>query len=221
MTESQFGPLIGPYTLEQQTVGVYRLWANEYLAEIERKNGLQPRILTRPTTPESYHGGLDFLSWKAAELPKIIVVVEPTGQPERDASVGYSQKYEVRVGCIVMGLGAGAIAEPSPEPEDEVRALASYYGAMSMLLVDQPPALAADIEMVETPRLSFPDVDSRRICQSTTAFHVWVAPIKLLAAGPTEPNPKESPQYPGTPEGEWGQEPTVAKRTITLTADEI
>jgi hypothetical protein len=221
VTETIFGPLIGPYTLEQQIVAVYRIWTSEYLAQIELQGGLQARTIPRPPTPESFHGGLDFLSWKGTELPKVIVVVEPTGQPERDASVGYSQKYEVKVGCIVVGLGAGTIAEPSPEPEDEVRALASYYGAMSMLLVDQPPALASDIEMVETPRLSFPDTENRRICQSNTAFHVWVAPIKLLAAGPTEPNPREAPQYPGTPEEEWGQDPTVTKRTVTLTAEDI
>jgi hypothetical protein len=234
MTEELFGPLVSTWTIQQQVVGIYRTWCPEYLAAIERQEHLQREILIRPRTPQSYHGGLDFLSWEAAELPKVIVVVEPTGQPERAASLdegqnvhgqregrgGYTQTYEIQVGCVTRGVGASTLAAPSPEPEDEVRALAAYYGAMSMLLVDQVPALVNDIWMVESPRLSFPNPDDRTICLSTTGFHATVAPIKLLSAGPVGPVPKESPYFEA-PEEPWQQEPTVSSHKTTVVGTEI
>ena len=229
MTESLIGPLVGTYTLEQQIVEKYRVWAFEYLREIERKETLPARALGRPGTPESFHGGLDFTEWKADELPKLIVIVEPSGTVERDASTdpyenehgepegrgGYTQTYEVRVGCIVRALGAGTIAQPSPLPEDEARAIASGWGAMSMLLVDQPPALASDIHMVDAPRLSYPNPDERTVVQSTATFWVTVTPIKLLSAGPTSLLPKESPEWQGQEEP-WKQEPVVSTTKLTV-----
>lgn len=217
MTESIFGPLLSPWPLEQQILAVYRAWTGEYLSEIERKEGLRPRTIPRPPAEESYHGGIDFLSWKREELPKLIVVVEPTGQPERDASVGYTQQYEVQVGCVVAGVGGlfGTLLI-----EDEARALASFYGAISTLLVDKPPALASDIFMVESPRLTFPNPDDRLICRSTTAFHLTVSPIRLLSAGPTQEYPNESPEYNG-PETEWGQEPVAEHVNVKVTGEPI
>jgi hypothetical protein len=217
MTESLFGPLISTWPIERQVIDVYETWTHEYLSELERKEGLQRNVIPRPPSPESYHGGIDFLSWKREELPKVIVVVEPTGQPERDASVGYSQWYEVQVGCIVAGVGG---LFETLLIEDEARALAGYYGAMSMLLADQPPALAEDIFMVESPRPTFPNPDDRLICQSTTAFHMLVGPIKLLAAGPTQPQPSESPEYEG-PGEPWKPEPTATSVHTTVNAEPI
>jgi hypothetical protein len=220
MTESIFGPLLSPWPLQQQIIAVYQVWAGEYLAEIERKEKLQPRTIPRPPAAASYHGGIDMLTWKRAELPKLIVVVEPTGQPERDASAGYSQWFEVEVGCIVAGTGGATIADGSLVPEDEARAYGSFYGAMAMLLVDHPPGLASDIFMVQSPRLSFPSPDERTVVQATTVFHVLVAPLKFLAAGPVQPLPAESPEYVGREEP-WNPEPVVKTTHVTIQGEEL
>ena len=226
MTETIFGPLISPWPLEQQIITVYQTWAGEYLADIERKEGLRARQIPRPPAPESYRGSLDGLAWKAERIPQITVIVETTGAPERDASAdpvfnahsiqegrgAYIQDFEVTVVCTCESFG-GAISE---QAEDQARAIASYYGAMTMLLVDNPPALAADLMIISMPRLSFPDPDNRYVVQSTTQFHVYGVPVKALAAGPNTTVPKESPQYPGETEGVWGTQPAVISGSITV-----
>ena len=210
MTETIFGPLISPWPLEQQIITVYQTWAGEYLADIERKEGLRARQIPRPPAPESYRGSLDGLAWKAERIPQIDPVFNAHSIQEGRGA--YIQDFEVTVVCTCESFG-GAISE---QAEDQARAIASYYGAMSMLLVDNPPALAADLMIISMPRLSFPDPDNRYVVQSTTQFHVYGVPVKALAAGPNTTVPKESPQYPGETEGVWGTPPAVISGSITV-----
>ena len=221
MSESLFGPLVSTWKIEQAVLSTLRLWVPEYLAEAERKDGLHKRVIPRPPAAESIHGGLDFETWTQDLIPEVIVVVDPFGEPEREASVGYIQPYEIRVGACVVGQGS----ELAEKPEDEARAVASYYGAAVMLLTQlgelRGIATQEDsLVMVQAPRLSFPDPNLRQVIQSTTIFHTWVE-IVNQDEGPVQTEPKESPQYGGEPEAEWKPEPTVSKTSEIIKAVRI
>lgn len=217
MTESLFGPIWSSWDIEQRVISTYKLWVNEYLAEIERKREYRKGTIPRPPSEQSIHGGVDLQSWTQDDSPEIIVVVEPTGIPEKDASVGYTQAYEIQVGAVRVGSGS----ELAERPEDEARAVASYYGAASMLLVQQSAleGLAIDLVMVGSPRVTFPNPDLKQVAQSVATFHTWVTVIEFNA-GPNSATPKESPEYNGREEA-WKAEPTVAKTTITDKAEPI
>src|SRR5205814_8604005 len=128
-----FGPIRATWELEQAAVETLSIWFPTYLAELERQIGLTNKTIPRPPTPESYHGGVDLESYFQDELPEVVVVVNPLGPPERSASAGYVQGYELQVGCLWVGTGSRL----QERPEHEARAIASYLGAASMLLVQQ------------------------------------------------------------------------------------
>jgi hypothetical protein len=221
MPESLFGPIIATQNVENAVIATYRVWINEYLAEVERQSGLRRKTLPRPPAPESIHGGVDFESWFQDTTPQVMVVVEPNDALEYGESSGYVQGYDVRVGCLWVGSGS----ELAQRPEDEARAVVSYYGAALMLLVQTGPlsTLAESLpferlRMTQAPQTSLPDPDRRQIAQSVVTFELWVAEVIKESAGPVQPNPKESPQYGGEPEAPYGEEPVVSKETIEITA---
>lgn len=207
MTESAFGPLVSTWDVEQAVVAVYREWLNSYLAEIERQHDLGNKALPRPPADESYYGGLDFETEMQYELPAVIVVVQPEGGPERHEQL-YVQAYNIQVGCVIRA--------PS---EDEARQLASFYGAASMLLVQQeslplPNATLADrTVMSDAPRVEFVDPESRQLMRSVAAFTAWISPIVEPDAGPVE--------LPQDPEAPVAPSPEVTDVEVTVVADSI
>jgi len=215
---NQFGPLVTPEDVTQATVSTLRLWMPEYLAEQERKAGIQHRRIPRPPTPESYHGGLDFDSWIGSESPEVMVVVKPTGSPEIDPATGYTQGYSIEVGCLCIGPG-GLFAE---RQEDDARIIASYLGAASMLLVHQSTlgGLAERLWMTSAPDPSLYDPDRRAIAQVVTGFEAWVVGIVLENGGPRGPTPKESPGY-GGPEEPFKDNPEAKTETVTVKGEPV
>jgi hypothetical protein len=212
MTESVFGSLLGTPNVENAVLATYRAWMVEYLAEVERQNSLPSRSLERPPTPESFHGGEDFDTWQEDLCPEVIVVCNPTGEPERSASAGYGQAYEVQVGCVVIA-----------DTEDEARIRAGYWGVASMLLVQHGGlgGLAEWTVMTAAPKVEFPDPEQRRLLRSVTTFHVWVVPIISASAGPVGQTPKESPEYGGEPEASFKEDPTVTSIHPTVEGEAL
>ncbi len=220
-----FGPIVSNWNVEQAVVSVLKAWMPTYLAEVERQNSLQQKIIYRPPTPESYHGGVDFESWKDDELPSVIVIAEPFGLPDYKASAGgYEQCYEVKVGCVHKGTGSEAV----PDPEDEARMVAAHYGAATMLLVQvgivdaklgEIPS-SDNFKLVELPHVTLPKPDRREIALATTTFHVWVSQSINDSVGPMTKNPEEAPGFPGDEEP-WPEEPKVTREHITITAEPL
>lgn len=216
---SFFGPIVSQWQIEQAFIKTLKTWIPEYLAEIERQNGLKNKIIPRPPTPESIHGGTDLESYYQDILPEVVVVVEPLGPPELGGSAGYTGVYQVQVGCLWVGSGS----ELAERPEDEARCVVSHYGAACMGIVQQPGlgGLADDLRMEGLPRISLPNTDKREIAQVETTFHVWVSEIILPNEGPVQPNPVESPEYGGEPEAPFSEDPTVEKVTVDINAEQI
>jgi hypothetical protein len=225
MTDFQFGPLKGQPDVEKAVLSTLAAWLNEYLADIERKNGYAKKLLGRAPSPQSIHGGVDFQSWNEEELPAVIVVANPTGAPEYAQSIGYTQTYEVQVGCIVAGDGAAFSSAPTEVlAEDEARTLAGYWGVAVQLLVQHGDlkSFAERTRMVGAPRVEIAEsaagTEQRRIQQSVTTFHVTVPQIIEENAGPYGQTPAESPGYGGEPEAPYAQLPEVKKTTETIKA---
>lgn len=218
MPEDFFGPLVSPEDVIQAALATLRVWLPEYCAEVERKHSLQPKTIPRPPTEECFHGGVDFESWIGEDLPEVIVTCKPSGDPERSGSVGYTQGYELKLGCLWVGVGS-TLAEHA---EDEARMVASYLGAASMLLVQQPTlgGLTERLVMTASPDVTLPNPEQRAIAQVVTGFEVWVAQILDENAGPVQPNPGEVPEYNG-PEQPYGEEPTVQKVDVTVNTGQI
>ncbi len=203
---SLFGEIVSPWDVEQAAVKTLSIWMNEYLAEIERKRGLAKRTIPRIPTPESVHGGPDLERWEQAIMPEVIVVCKTVGGPELRGSGGYAQGYDLTVGCLWIGQGSTLAEAPWEEP----RAVASYLGAASMLLVQQPTlgGLTERLVMTVPPSVTVPDPDRRNIALATTQFTAWVATIIEEGKGPINELPAESPFFNGVEE-EWKEEPEV------------
>jgi hypothetical protein len=205
-----FETLVGQPTVELATIGVLRAWLPIYLAEVERQHSLTAQTLTRPPVPESYVGGLDFLGWQEDRCPTVIVVANPVGEPERTASAGYSQAFEVQVSAVVIG-----------DSEDEARALAGHYGtAIQGAIVQQGSlgGLAQRTVMTAAPRVEFQDPDQRRLAVAAATFHTFVDPIVSEDAGPDTTTPPDSPHYGGSPDAPFTDWPTVQTPHVSVTA---
>lgn len=214
MTESLFGPLFSQWDLEQAVCSTLRTWIPEYLAEVERQHGLRNKIIPRPPTPESIHGGVDFESWAQETAPEVIVVVKPDGEPERSPS-GDTQAYQVQVGCRWAGVGS----ELAELPEDEARGVMSYYGAACKLVAQQPTlqGLVSHVVLEQDPDVTLPGPEVRAQAQVVTSFRMWAITV-IEGAGPQTPSPSESPEYTG-PEEPFAERPTVESINITVTAE--
>jgi len=211
------GPLVSTWDVEQAVIKTIKVWLNVYLAEVEEQRGLQRGSIGRPPTPESIHGGTEeAIAWKQDELPAVIVVVVPNGEPEVSASVGYVQAYEVTVYCI--GMGDEGVQQT--QPEDSARQQVAHFGAAVMALLQhgelqqELPQLQW-VRMTSAPKPEVPETEKRREQACVTIFSIWVAPIIEQQAGPTGLTPAESPGYTGVEEP-FEPAPTAKDGEVTV-----
>lgn len=193
MSEALFGLLRGPIDVEEAVVETLREWLPAYLLEVESQHGLQRKALGRPPTPESYHGGLDWQSEQQDQIPEVIVICEPVGEPERNASV-YIQAFEVQIGCIIV-----ATEEPL---ERSARRTASLWAAATMLLA-QHGGLgtfgAEETVLTGCPKVEFLDEENRRLAVGITSWRIFAeilnpsaGPVTVKAIEPEGPYPEDS-----------------------------
>lgn len=215
MAESIVGPLISPEDVIDAAVQTLTVWLPFYCSEVERQKGLRRKTIPRPPAPESYHGGVDLESWIGQDTPEVMVLAKPSGPPERSAAF-YTQGYALTVGCLWVGSGS----ELAERAEDEARKVASYLGAATMLLIQQPTlgGLTERLVMTASPDVSLPDPEKRAIAQVVTEFEVWVSEIVNEFAGPTGLTPQESPGYVG-PEEPFEDRPVAKDGEVDVVAE--
>ena len=197
-----FGPLVAPWNVEQAVIETLRSWLPAYLLAAEEQNGLQRKSLGRPPAPESYHGGLDWESEQQDDLPEVIVICNPTGEPERSAQV-YIQRFEVQVGCVIL-----ATEEPI---EATARKTAGLWSAATMLLVHHGGLgsfKAEETVLIGSPKVEFLDSENRRLAVGITTYYVY-AEILNPNAGPPVVKTVE-------PEGPYPEPPEATKDAITV-----
>lgn len=207
------GPLVSTWQIEQAYIATLTVWLDEYLDEVERINGLTVGTsIPRPPSAAIY-GGMDFTAYNQTLCPAVITVVKPVGAPERSAD-GVFQTYEVHVGAVVID-----------EDEDTSRMFASFYGAAIMGAIGHRGGLggtlSASTVLTGAPDISLPEPDKRRTHLCVTTFQTVVSPILDPYAGPTSPTPQTSPEYGGTPDAPWNNEPTVTTTGLAVIAEPI
>jgi hypothetical protein len=173
MTVAVFGPLIAPWNVEQDILGMLRVWLPDYLTEVEAQNNLPVGSVTNPPTATSYFGGLDMTSWQEDECPAVVVIALPMDTAQVFNN-GYSQNYEVTVGAVVI-----------TENEDDSRRLASLYGAaIQGCVLQQRGQVASNAVMIGSPHIEFQDPDIRRLIQVSVKFEMGVDDTVDPALGP-------------------------------------
>lgn len=213
---SIFGPMVSRRDVATAVISHLQAWMPDYLAEVERQEDLAPHTI--PVPPDSVNSwkiGVDFNTWFAGAEPTLIVLVTPSGMPERQYSNGtYLQDYMIQVGAIVIG-----------DDEDDAITLADYYGlAVAGAIMhhgsigtwtDGSP-VSINTRLTASPSLTFPFPDSekgRRVVRSTLTVHAIIDNVLVEAAGPVEPsdNPYDDP----------GPYPVVDEVNVTITPEDL
>lgn len=211
MSSNIFGPMVGPWDVQQAVVATISTWLDTYLNQLERLHELELRFLPRPPTPDSIYGGVDHGSWEADFCPSVIVKVQPIGAPEDAASAGYGQAYEVEVGTVVIG-----------DNEDDARMIASHHAtATAALLVQQGGlgGIATRTRLTTSPHVEVLDPDRMNIAHGMCTVNVFVQPILDEKTGPLTPDPAPTPNEP--PPGDPGDWPQVVNTDITVEAEPL
>lgn len=184
--EAIYGVGIGRGDLERQIIETLVEWVVPYVASYERQNGIPARQTPVPPTPESIHGGVDYVTFSAELFPELIVVCQPWGVPERYDDGTYGSWFSVGVGAIVQVEGS----------QDQTRALADLYGEVLQKLIPQQGAfgLQADGETFATRTrlesaysLAFPDATVRDILRATVEARTYLTGLVSDFEGPRVP----------------------------------
>jgi hypothetical protein len=203
VSEPRIGRLVSAADVRAATLAVLQTWLPLYLGVVERDRGWPTGTITRPPTPESYRGSIDFEPWQQDESPTLLVVAEPIGPPERSASAGYAQDFQVQVGAVV-------IVEADP---DTALALASLYGTAVMGALAQQGALGGIGEvtrLANSPLDEWDDPDIRDRVRNVTTFHVYVASTVSDQLGLDLSGPFAIPGAPFPPAAPFGTWPAVS-----------
>lgn len=201
-----FGPIIGPYTLEQAAVTHLQKWLwPTYLEATERANGIPVATVEKPD-PSAIYGVFDDEDFISERFPGVMVsCVAPNGEPEH-FSGGYIQQYELQLWCPVRN-----------DDTFTARRNAGLYAQACMAAIVEQfagayPDLVSDVWMTAAPSVLLPKPDLRTVYLGHVAFNVTVGPIVEDNNGPLAPIAPEA-----TP-GKW---PVVLTETLTITVEPI
>lgn len=187
-SENVYGLGSGRGDIEEQVIRTLRDWIVPYVADYERQNELNPRTLPVPPTPESIHGGIDFVTFSAELFPELIVVVQPTGPVERYGEDGtYGQWFSVDVAAIVTVEG----------DQNLTRGLADAYGEILQKLIPQQGAFgfkadgvsdfAVRTRLESAYSLEFQDETVRDIMRATVMARTFIEDLVSDYEGPRVP----------------------------------
>lgn len=205
MDTDQFGPSVGPWTIEGAALAslqdppAYGLSSPRlvyYLADQERQMGLAAQTLPVPPGPSSYRGGVDAGTLQAEWFPMLHVNVSPMGTPDRPDMLTYGQRWQVTV-----------TATHGDDDPSVARMVAESYGAAVALLFTQYGSLgigATDTTITQFPRPELLNpVNARQVCRTTVVFETYTAPVAVKRG------PVSWPDDPYTAPGDWPQVTTV------------
>lgn len=203
---SVYGSLVGRGQVEASVLATLRTWIIPYIAEYERQNGLAARSLIVPPTPESIHGDIDDERYSAELFPEIVVVVQSTGEPEREEAGLYGSWFSVQASAFVQVVG----------DQDATRTLADAYGTalegivtqqgafgyiapngkFSPVPVDAGTPFATRTRLWAAPRVDFPDSNVRDIISTAVMARTYIASLVSDFDGPRIPplDPYASPE---------------------------
>jgi hypothetical protein len=201
---SNFGPIIGGWTVEKDIGACVVKWIATYIHEIEDNEGIERGSIP---APEAYTRLNNFRRMPEDPAPAFLVVSPGLiGEPVREGHE-YSAKWQVQTGIIAN----------SPAGQDQVRDLAQYYAAAIRTVMIQKLALESDIvQGVEWSGENYQDIGSlneRSHAAARDVFRVEVGGVLAIPGGPAVPDPVNDSPHPDDPVAE-----TV---TTTIIQEEI
>ena len=204
---SVFGPIRGPWNIEQAILTTLQEWMPAYLRAVEEYNSLKVGILGRPPAPESYKGGLDWETVQQDWVPAVIANANPVGEPERSAQI-YIQDFQVEVGCVV-------VSKEGTDPESAARRDAGLFAAATMLLAQHGSlgGVAEETLLTGAPRVEFFDPERREVAVGITTWHVY---SQIL-----NPNQGDVLLKTVEPEGPYTENPEAKTHTVTVTGEPV
>jgi hypothetical protein len=227
-TNSPFGTIVSRQDVEQAVLTTLQTWILTYLAEVERREGLQPQTIpppgntfpagpSYPSTSDAFRGSLDFEHWEAGDLPMLIVVAQPVDDAILLGSGKYLQWFEIEVASVCH----------DPNDQNVARQLADWYGAAVKSLFVQPAGqnLGTRVDnegntvffanrtiLTEDPRTNFIDPTVREFAYSQLTIRSLIEGIVNESVGPTV--------VPADPYATPAAIPTVETTNVTVTAVE-
>jgi hypothetical protein len=215
MAESIFSPIVPTFYVENKIIATIALWGPTYLAEVERQSGIATGTLERP---RSVFASADLDNWPEFQRPSVAIVCSGLlGEPEKHAQGRYSGWFGFKIGATI-----------AEQDEQSARLCAHVYQAALEALIAQQGAFGDQgaTETIWTGRDShLPDEEDRTLALAESDFKVWVSSIITAGDGPTEPDPRETPGSPGSPES--GNEepyepwPEVLSTHVTVVGEQI
>lgn len=218
--QSIFGSLVGRQQVEAAVLSVLGTWIGteaapgDYIGEIERANTLAARTIPLPPSSDSFHGGLDFDTWRQGNEPVIIVNAQPVEDSEHRGDGEWSQWYEVKVASICVADQRFYDAAAVNQKEDTARDLADLYGEavlgvlMQQLANYNPPTWLGRVELVQTPPTEFVDPEVPTVARSVVIVRMFVHPVVDESQGPSAPS--------GNPYNDPGAVPDAETTNLTL-----
>jgi hypothetical protein len=196
-----FGPIIGQDIVKQAVVALLSQPPADgadapllvyYLAQLERVEGLAARTLTSPPAPDSYYPAVDLESWDESMLPSVMVIAEPTGNPERHGDGTYAQWYAVQVGAVVEG-----------DDEPSAQLLAERYGAAMCSALIENGSLGGVAErtvLTASPKVEFVPDTPRTFAQIVLTIETLLDAVVSDETGPPTwaNDPYDQPAAPET-----------------------
>lgn len=212
---SLYGQIIGRQQVEAAVLSTLRVWMVAYIAEVERQNGLAPRTIPTPPTSESYHGGLDFDTWRQGLEPVLIVLAQPVDDAEHRGSGEYGQWYDIQVGAICVADQKFYDVAAVNQVEDSARLLGDIYGAAVLGVLTQQfnndiEPWIGRTELVMAPETEFISDEVPSVTRSVCQIRTLIFPVVDGSQGPTT--------VPSDPYGEPGLLPGVSTTNLTFEA---
>lgn len=215
-----FGQVIGRQQVESAVLSTLQTWIGtaaapgDYIGEIERQNGLPTRSIPVPPGAHSYHGGLDFDTWRQGDEPVIIANAQPVDNAEKRGDGEWSQWYEIRIAAICVADQKFYDSAAVNQVEDAARDLADLYGQAILGILTQQGAFAtwiARTDLVSAPLTEFVNPEVPGVARSVCIVHSLVFPVVDESAGPLTPS--------GAPYTDPGVLPDAETTNLTFVTD--
>lgn len=206
-TDSIFGRSVSGWDVEQWAFDLMKRWASSYMAEVERRHGLEVCSLARP---RAYVPTIAFDAWPEDQLPRVMLIATGTnGTPVRHGDGTYLARFSIDVAVL---CSARTQAESHRNAQLTTEALRDLF--------IQRPSLDGHADGVTWTAEGYAPIaydDSRSLSGGLASFLVDVDRVAAARAGPLRPDrPSDCDPDPWPP---WQRVRSVWVRVENYPAD--
>lgn len=202
---SVFGPIVTGAHVEEAVIRLIRKWSGTYLAELERRNGLEAGQLARL---RSWQTAPTFDNWPEDQLPGCIVVSPGLdGEPIRRGDGNVTATFSIGLGFVVVAA-----------TQELSHRYAMLYIAAHRALILQKPSLegfANGVRWVTESYDELPFDDVRSLGAGMGVFNVEVRSVVNTSGGPQARDPLEPDTDP------WPDWPSVQRVEVDVDGTKV